>query len=133
MTPASSSDLIVSRREKTWYPPESVRIGPAHPEKTWIPPRSSMTSSPGRKWRWYAFPRTTWAPSARTSSGWSDFTVAFVPTGMKAGVRIAPCASFENPSAGLTVGGFDSEAQKAAYDIVQEIAVPGATPRLLPL
>jgi len=30
--------------------------------------------------RWYVFPRITSAPSARTSSGCSDFTVPFVPT-----------------------------------------------------
>ena len=37
-------------------------------------------------------PRITCAPSARTSSGCSAFTLAFVPTGMNAGVGISPCA-----------------------------------------
>ncbi len=37
-------------------------------------------------------PRTIAAPSARSSSGSTDFTVAFVPTGMKAGVGTSPCA-----------------------------------------
>ena len=37
-------------------------------------------------------PRITSAPSARTSAGSSVLTVPFVPTGMKAGVRISPCA-----------------------------------------
>jgi hypothetical protein len=31
------------------------------------------------------------APAARTSSGRIAFTVAAVPTGMNAGVRISPC------------------------------------------
>jgi hypothetical protein len=59
VTPSSSSTRMVSRSEKTWYPPESVRIGHFQPEKAWIPSRSSTTCSPGRKWRWYAFPRMT--------------------------------------------------------------------------
>ncbi len=58
-TPSSSSPRIVSRSENTWKPPESVRIGPSHPEKAWIPPRASIVSSPGRKCRWYVFPRMT--------------------------------------------------------------------------
>ena len=90
VTPSSSSAVIVSRSENTWKPPESVRIGPAHPENACTPPSSSTSSSPGRKWRWYVFASTTSAPSARTSSGWSDLTVPFVPTGMNAGVRISP-------------------------------------------
>src|SRR5262245_13341267 len=97
VTPSSSSARIVSRSEKTWKPPESVRIGPSQPEKACSPPRPSMTSAPGRKCRWYVFASTTLAPSALTSSGWSVFTVAFVPTGMKAGVGMSPCAVFTTP------------------------------------
>ena len=57
-----------------------------------------MTCSPGLKWRWYVLPRITSAPSARTSSGWSDLTVPFVPTGMNAGVRISPWAVARTPA-----------------------------------
>ena len=98
MTPSSSSAAMVSRSENTWKPPESVRIGPLHPEKAWRPPSSSTRCSPGRKCRWYAFARTTSAPSARTSSGCRDLTVPFVPTGMNAGVRISPCPVVTTPA-----------------------------------
>ena len=43
-------------------------------------------------------PRITAAPIARTSSGWSVFTVAFVPTGMKAGVGMSPWAVWTVPA-----------------------------------
>ena len=49
-----------------------------------------MTSSPGRKWRWYVLPSRMVVPSARSSSGSTVFTVAFVPTGMNAGVATSP-------------------------------------------
>src|SRR4051794_17969956 len=38
------------------------------------------------------------APIARTSSGCSVFTVAFVPTGMNAGVGMSPCAVWTVPA-----------------------------------
>ncbi len=38
------------------------------------------------------------APIARTSSGCSVFTVAFVPTGMKAGVGMSPWAVWTVPA-----------------------------------
>ena len=37
----------MSRSEKTWKPPESVRIGPFQPENAWMPPSSSTMCSPG--------------------------------------------------------------------------------------
>src|ERR1700745_4324074 len=37
------------------------------------------------------------APKARTSSGVTPFTAAWVPTGMKAGVRTAPCGVVISP------------------------------------
>ena len=37
-------------------------------------------------------PSTTWAPMSVSSAGDMAFTDAFVPTGMKAGVSIGPCA-----------------------------------------
>ena len=42
MTPSSSARAIVSRSEKTWKPPESVRIGPSQPMKRCRPPSSSI-------------------------------------------------------------------------------------------
>ncbi len=56
------------------------------------------------------FPSTTWAPSARTSSGWRLLTVAFVPTGMNAGVAISPCAVRIDAGAGGAVRRLDDEA-----------------------
>ena len=52
VTPSSSAASSVSRREKTWNPPESVRIGPSQLMKACNPPSSAMRSSPGRKCRW---------------------------------------------------------------------------------
>ena len=43
-------------------------------------------------------PSTISAPSARSSSGSTHLTVAFVPTGMKAGVRTSPCAVRRTPA-----------------------------------
>ena len=45
-------EQIVSRSEKTWKPPESVRIGPSQPDEACSPPSSAISSSPGRKCRW---------------------------------------------------------------------------------
>ena len=53
VTPSSSARTIVSRSEKTWNPPESVRIGPSQPMKRCRPPSSAIVASPGRKWRWW--------------------------------------------------------------------------------
>ena len=47
MTPSSSTASSVSRSEKTWKPPESVRIGPSQPENACKPPCSETMSSPG--------------------------------------------------------------------------------------
>src|SRR5438477_345375 len=62
------------------------------------PPSSAISSSPGRKWRWYVLASTISAPSARSSSGSTAFTVAFVPTGRNAGVRTSPCAVWRMPA-----------------------------------
>ena len=51
VTPSSSTAAIVSRSEKTWNPPESVRIGPSQPMKRCRPPSSAIRSSVGRKCR----------------------------------------------------------------------------------
>ena len=88
----------MSRSEKTWKPPESVRIGPSQLMKACRPPSSAIRSSPGRKCRWYVLPSSIVVPIARSSSGSTDFTVAFVPTGMKAGVGTSPCAVCSTPA-----------------------------------
>jgi hypothetical protein len=44
------------------------------------------------------------APAARTSSGFIALTVAAVPTGMKAGVRMSPRRIAIVPGAGGAVG-----------------------------
>jgi hypothetical protein len=44
-------------------------------------------------------------PVARTLSGSIALTVAAVPTGMKAGVRISPRGCVDHAGAGLAVGG----------------------------
>src|SRR5262245_49255258 len=97
-----------------------------------------MTSSPGRKCRWYVFPRITPAPSTRTSSGWSVLTVAFVPTGMNAGVGIAPCAVSRSParaapSVALTVNALTVRCAHCRGGYRKERRTLGATPRLHPL
>src|SRR3954471_17705525 len=61
------------------------------------------------------------APSARTSSGSSVLTVAFVPTGMKAGVGRSPCAVRRTaaraaPSVALTVNRSLIDAHVAVVD-----------------
>src|SRR5436190_20870380 len=98
VTASSSTATIVSRRENTWKPPESGRIGPSQPMKRCRPPRSAIRSSPGRKCRWYAFPSRMVVPSARSSAGSTVLTVAFVPTGMNAGVGTSPCAVCTTPA-----------------------------------
>ena len=63
MTP-SSSMRAVSSSEKTWKPPESVRIGRSQAMKRCRPPSSAISSSPGRRCRWYVLPSTICAPTA---------------------------------------------------------------------
>ena len=48
------------------------------------------------------------APSARSSVGSTDLTVAFVPTGMKAGVRTSPRRA-QDAGARRAVAGGDGE------------------------
>ncbi len=51
VTPSSSSRRRAAS-EKTWNPPESVRIGPSQPITRCRPPRRTIRSSPGRRSRW---------------------------------------------------------------------------------
>src|SRR3954471_7841522 len=62
------------------------------------PPSSAISPAPGRKCRWYVLPSRMCAPTSRTSSGSSVLTVAFVPTGMNAGVGTSPCAVCTTPA-----------------------------------
>src|SRR6478609_820354 len=62
------------------------------------PPSSAIRSSPGRKCRWYVLPSRIVVPSSRSSSGSTVLTVAFVPTGMNAGVGTSPCAVCTTPA-----------------------------------
>lgn len=55
-----------------------------------MPPTCSNTSGPGRKSRWYVFARQIDAPDAATSSIERPRTWAWVATGMKVGVGVAP-------------------------------------------
>ena len=48
----SSVNLRIRASEKTWKPPESVRIGPSQRMKRWSPPAAAITSGPGRSSRW---------------------------------------------------------------------------------
>ena len=97
VTPSSETVRSPSS-ENTWKPPESVSIGPSHAMNLWMPPISRITSSPGRRCRWYALARIICAPIARSSSGSSDFTVAPVPTAMNAGVSTSPCGVRKTPN-----------------------------------
>ena len=78
-------------RLMTWNPPESVNVGPFQFSNRVRPPAASTMSGPGCRYRWYAFDSTACAPVSRICSGVSVFTVAFVPTGMNAGVCTSPC------------------------------------------
>src|SRR5574340_1384976 len=93
----SSVILRNAPRLNTWNPPESVRIGPSQPMKRCKPPCAAITSRPGRSHRWKVLPSTICAPMSRSSAGDIAFTVPYVPTGMKAGVCTAPCASVNWP------------------------------------
>jgi hypothetical protein len=86
----SSVTVSVSAREKTWNPPESVRMGPGQFMNEWSPPARWTMSAPGRRYRWYALASTTWAPIPASWSGVTPLTVPRVPTGMKTGVTTVP-------------------------------------------
>ena len=94
---ASSVTLVSLDRDMTWNPPESVRIGPLQPLKRCRPPRRWTRSAPGRSIRCTVLPRMMSAPVERTWSMVRALTVAAVPTGMKAGVRMSPRAVRSTP------------------------------------
>src|SRR5215212_2372421 len=85
------------------------------------PPSSAIRSSPGRKCRWYVLPSRTVVPRTRSSSGSTVLTVAFVPTGMKAGVGTFPCvvcstAARAAPSVAVTSNRSLIDAHTASVD-----------------
>jgi hypothetical protein len=94
----SSSIRRISASEKTWKPPESVRIGPSQRMKSWRPPSCRTSSCPGRRYRWYVLASTISAPRSRTSDMLTLFTVPSVPTGMKAGVWRGPWGVLKVPA-----------------------------------
>src|SRR5215218_8695340 len=131
MTPSSSWRRIVWRSEKTWKPPESVRIGPSQAMKSWRPPSPAIRSAPGRKCRWYVLQSRISAPSSRSSSGSTALTVALVPTGMNAGVRSSPWAvrstpARASPSVARTVN--DASARKRTPSLLGGVGGPPSLP-----
>ena len=71
------SSLILRRApsEKTWKPPESVRMGPSQAMNGCRPPKVSITSRPGRSHRWKVLPRQICAPMSSRLCGVIAFTV----------------------------------------------------------
>ena len=86
----SSFNFLSSAKLITWKPPLSVSIGRSQFINLWRPPNSNILSAVGLNMRWYVFPNKTSAPVDLTLSGSIALTVAAVPTGIKAGVRISP-------------------------------------------
>ena len=94
----SSVICLVSASEKTWKPPESVRIPLCQFINLCKPPASSISSGPGRNHRWYVFAKITVAPIVSNSSGAIVFTLACVPTGINIGVGNVPCGVINSPN-----------------------------------
>src|SRR5690348_2135673 len=61
------------------------------------PPARAISSSPGRRCRWYVLPRMISAPTSSRSRCVSAFTAPRVPTGMKHGVCTSPCGVVNTP------------------------------------
>src|SRR5258708_20680582 len=61
------------------------------------PPARAISSSPGRRCRWYVLPRMISAPASSTSRNVIALTAPRVPTGMNAGVCTAPCGVVRTP------------------------------------
>ena len=95
----SSCNLRFSEREKTWKPPLSVRIGRFHVLNLCNPPACSNISNPGRRYKWYVFPKMICALiSSSNSVMWTPLTVPCVPTGIKIGVSITPWSVVIRPA-----------------------------------
>ena len=87
------------RSEKTWKPPESVRIGPSQPMNACSPPSSAITSVARPEVQVVRVAEDDRARRARAPRpGEALLTVAFVPTGMNAGVGTSPCAVRSTPA-----------------------------------
>ena len=86
VTPCSSS-LRKSDSDITWKPPESVRIGSGQFMKACRPPSAAMRSAPGPQHQMIGIAEHDLGAGRRyRPPASSPFTVACVPTGMKAGV-----------------------------------------------
>ena len=49
LAPLQREALRMALSEKTWKPPESVRIGRCQAMKSWRPPKRATRSAPGRR------------------------------------------------------------------------------------
>jgi hypothetical protein len=93
----SSLTRLNPLREKTWNPPESVRMGPSQPINRWTPPKSRIRPLPGRSPRWNVLDSTMVAPASFKRKGGMPFTEARVPTGMNMGVSTSPWGVVSRP------------------------------------
>ncbi len=87
----ASTFLKPTPSDMTWKPPLSVKVGPGQFMNRLSPPASSTMSDPGCRYRWYALASRACDPISAIASGSTAFIVAFVPTGMNAGVATSPC------------------------------------------
>src|SRR6185437_3305004 len=103
-TPSSVTLRRLSRLN-TWNPPESVKMARGHAMNLCRPPRRSMRSCPGLRNRWYVLARMILASNSCSRSRCiTPLTVACVPTGMKTGVSIVPCAVCSRPARAPVTG-----------------------------
>ena len=93
----SSVIFLFSANEKTWNPPESVRIGPSQFINLCNPPAFSTMSAPGLIDKWYVLLKITPAPIWCNSSGDKVLTVAKVPTGINIGTSTSPWGVWRIP------------------------------------
>ena len=107
-------------RLNTWNPPESVRIGPSQPMNRAARPalatRSSRAAATGDR----CWPAGSGCRPCAGSVGVRPLTVAWVPTGMNAGVSTAPCGVSSRPS------------RARPMPVARDVKVMAATPASLP-
>ena len=104
----------------TWKPPESVRIACGQFMKRCSPPSARDPLGAGPQHQVIGVAEHDVARrSRRRSPGVIALTVAAVPTGMKAGVSIVPCAVVEAAAARRAVARQDLEADAAHREAPQ--------------
>ena len=94
----SSSIVAVSRSEKTWYPPESVRMARSHPMNRCRPPSRRSAPRPAGSRGGRCSRARSGRPGRAAPRASRAFTVACVPTGMKTGVSTGPWAVWSTPA-----------------------------------